>query len=321
MLSGGYVGVDVFFVISGYLITNIIITELDQQNFSILKFYERRARRIMPALFFVMLCCIPFAWMWMMPGQFKDFGQSFIAVSLFASNILFWNESGYFDAATEEKPFLHTWSLAVEEQYYMLFPIVLILLWRFGRQPVFYVVIGTAIASLLLSELSWRKFPEANFYLAPTRAWELFAGSICAFLQFGKSQKTSNILSALGLTLIVFAIFFYDEFTPFPSLYALAPVGGTALIILFGTSGTWVARLLSTKPFVGIGLISYSAYLWHQPLFAFARIRTIASGTIDNAAAGVAITCACLIDMAFCRATISQTPRSCSCQSSQCFHC
>ncbi|MEE9387194.1 MAG: acyltransferase family protein [Paracoccaceae bacterium] len=275
LLSGGYIGVDVFFVISGFLITNILIAELEAGNFSILKFYERRARRILPALFFVMLCCVPFAWAWMMPEQFKDFGQSFIAVSLFASNILFWKESGYFDTAAEEKPLLHTWSLAVEEQYYMLFPIALILLWRFGRQPVFYVITGFAIASLLLSELTWRTYPDANFYLAPTRAWELFAGSICAFLQFGKTQKSNNTLATAGLALIVFSIFYYDEFTPFPSLYALAPVVGTALIILFATGGTGVARLLSAKPLVGIGLISYSAYLWHQPLFAFARIQSI----------------------------------------------
>lgn len=273
--SGGYVGVDIFFVISGYLITSIIISELEQGTFSILRFYERRARRILPALFFVMLLCIPFAWMWMLPSQFKDFSQSLVAVSVFASNVLFWRESGYFEAASEEKPLLHTWSLAVEEQYYMLFPIFLILLWRFGRSPVFYSIIAISIISLLLSEWGWRNSPTGNFYLAPTRAWELLAGSICAFLQLNKMQKSNNALSALGLALIVFAIFFYDDSTPFPSVYALAPVVGTALIIMYGARETWVAQLLSLRGFVGIGLISYSAYLWHQPLFAFARIRSI----------------------------------------------
>lgn len=275
IFSGGYVGVDIFFVISGYLITSIIISELEQGKFSILRFYERRARRILPALFFVMLSCIPFAWMWMLPAQFKDFSQSLVAVTVFASNILFWRESGYFAAASEEKPLLHTWSLAVEEQYYMLFPIFLILLWRFGRSPVFYSIIVISIISLLLSEWGWRNKPTANFYLAPTRAWELLAGSICAFLQYGKMQKSNNALSAFGLALILFAIFVYDKSTPFPSAYALAPVLGTALIIMYGARETWVARLLSLKGFVGIGLISYSAYLWHQPLFAFARIRSI----------------------------------------------
>ena len=275
IFSGGYVGVDIFFVISGYLITSIIISELEQGKFSILRFYERRARRILPALFFVLLFCIPFAWMWMLPAQVRDFSQSLVAVSVFASNILFWRESGYFAADSEEKPLLHTWSLAVEEQYYMLFPIFLILVWRFGRSPVFYSIIAISIISLLLSEWGWRNNPEANFYLAPTRVWELLAGSISAFLQFGKTQKSNNAFSVLGLALIVFAIFFYDESTPFPSAYALAPVLGTALIIMYGARETWVARLLSLKGFVGIGLISYSAYLWHQPLFAFARIRSL----------------------------------------------
>ena len=123
LFSGGFVGVDVFFVISGYLITTILIEDIESQRFSLVNFYERRARRILPALFFVMLVCIPFAWMWMLPYQMKDFSQSLVAVSLFASNILFWRESGYFAAAAEEKPLLHTWSLAVEEQYYVLFPI------------------------------------------------------------------------------------------------------------------------------------------------------------------------------------------------------
>ncbi len=276
VFSGGYVGVDIFFVISGYLITTILINDLDQGRFSILNFYERRARRILPALFVVMLFCIPFAWMWMVPSQLKDFSQSLVAVGLFVSNILFWSESGYFSAASEIKPLLHTWSLAVEEQYYMLFPIFLMLLWRFGRNPVFYAIIVISVLSLLLSELAWRKYPSANFYLAPTRIWELFAGSIAAFIRAAHSQKPSTPLSTLGLALIIFSIFFYDDNTPFPSVYALAPVGGTALIILYGTRGTWVASLLSHKSFVGIGLISYSAYLWHQPLFAFARLRSIA---------------------------------------------
>lgn len=274
IFRGGYIGVDIFFVISGYLITNIIISELELGKFSILRFYERRARRILPALFFVMIVCIPFAWTWMFPSQFKSFSQSLVAVPLFASNILFWQKSGYFAAASEENPLLHTWSLAVEEQYYMFLPIFLILLWRFGRSPVFYSIIAISIISLILSEWGWRNQPTANFYLAPTRAWELLAGSICAFLQFGKTQKSNNTLSVIGLTLILFAIFVYDENTPFPSMYALAPVVGTALIIMYGGRESWVARLLSMRGFVGIGLISYSAYLWHQPLFAFARIRS-----------------------------------------------
>jgi peptidoglycan/LPS O-acetylase OafA/YrhL len=272
LFSGGFVGVDVFFVISGYLITTILIEDIENKRFSILNFYERRARRILPALFLVMLVFIPFAWNWMIPSQMKDFSQSLLAVSLFASNILFWRESGYFDLIAEEKPLLHTWSLAVEEQYYVLFPIFLILTWRFGKNRVFWMIVVMAAISLLLSEWGWRNYPTANFYLAPTRAWEIFAGSIAAFIVHKQGVRSNGPLSLLGLVAIVFSIFAYDENTPFPSVYALVPVLGVVLLILYGQKKTFAANLLSTKTFVGVGLISYSAYLWHQPLFAFARI-------------------------------------------------
>lgn len=270
--SGGFVGVDVFFVISGYLITTILIEDIENKRFSIVNFYERRARRILPALFFVMLVCIPFAWMWMLPSQFKDFSESLIAMSLFASNILFWRESGYFDTAAEVKPLLHTWSLAVEEQYYVLFPIFLIFFWRFGKNKVFCMIVVMAAISLLLSEWGWRNKPSANFYLAPTRAWEIFSGSIAAFIVQKKGVQKNNFLATLGLAAIIFAIFFYDETTPFPSVYALVPVIGVVLLVLYADKETVAAKLLSTKSLVGIGLISYSTYLWHQPLFAFVRI-------------------------------------------------
>lgn len=275
LFRGGFIGVDVFFVISGYLITSIIINERARNTFSLLTFYERRARRILPALFFVMLCCVPIAWIWMFPLELKDFAQSIVATTAFLSNIHFWMENGYFDIASETKPLLHTWSLAVEEQYYVMFPLFILLMWRIGRRRLFFSIIAIAIASLLLSEWGWRNIPTGNFYLAPTRAWELLAGSICAFIQFEKEQSRNEYLAAIGLGLIVFSIFYYDDSTPFPSSYSLAPVVGTALIILYGPKGTWTARLLSTRPCVGIGLISYSAYLWHQPLFAFARIRSL----------------------------------------------
>ena len=275
LFSGGFIGVDVFFVISGYLITTILIEDIENKQFSIVKFYERRARRILPALFFVMLVCIPFAWMWMLTSLMKDFSQSLVAVSLFASNILFWRESGYFDRATEEKPLLHTWSLAVEEQYYVLFPIFLILAWRFGKNKVFCMIVVMATISFLLSEWGWRNKPSANFYLAPTRAWEIFSGSIAAFIVQKKGVQKNNLLATLGLAAIIFSIFFYDETTPFPSVYALVPVLGVVLLVLYADKETIVAKLLGTKGFVGIGLISYSAYLWHQPLFAFSRIRLL----------------------------------------------
>ena len=277
--SGGFVGVDVFFVISGYLITSILIKDLDAGNFSLTRFYERRARRILPALSFVMLCCLPFAWAWMIPTDLANFGQSLIAVSVFASNILFWKESSYFAAAAEEKPLLHTWSLAVEEQFYLLFPLVIWALWRFGRQPIFWLIVLVTGASLALSELGWRFKPDANFYLIPTRAWELMIGALCALS--AARQKPSHILGLVGLGMILAAIVIFDKSTPFPSLYALVPVIGTALVIQYGGAGSLAGRLLSLKLMVAIGLISYSAYLWHQPLFAFARLRLTEAPSLE----------------------------------------
>jgi peptidoglycan/LPS O-acetylase OafA/YrhL len=275
LFSGGFVGVDVFFVISGYLITTILIEDIENKRFSIVNFYERRARRILPALFLVLLVCIPFTWMWMLPSQMKDFSQSLLAVSLFASNILFWRETSYFDAGMEEMPLQHTWSLAVGEQYYVLFPILLILTWRFGKNKVFWMVVVMAAISLLLSEWGWRKHPNANFYLAITRVWELFAGSITAFIVQKQGLQKNNFFALIGLLAIIFSIFAYNERTPFPSVYALVPIVGAILLVIYADKETITAKLLSTKTFVGIGLISYSAYLWHQPLFAFARIRML----------------------------------------------
>lgn len=273
LFGGGFVGVDVFFVISGYLITSILIEEIENKRFSFVSFYERRARRILPALFFVMLCSIPFAWMWMLPSQLKSFSKSIVYVSVFISNILFKRESGYFAAAAEEKPLLHTWSLAVEEQYYLLFPIFLFFAWRFGKNRVFWMIVAFAAMSLALSEWGWRHDATANFFLAPARVWELFAGAIAAFVVLKRGVQSNNAISLVGLCAILFAIFAYDKSTPFPSVYALVPVIGVVLLILYADKKTLAAKILGTKIFVGIGLVSYSAYLWHQPLFAFARLR------------------------------------------------
>ncbi len=275
LFSGGFVGVDIFFVISGFLITSIIASEISQNNFTFLRFYERRARRILPALFFVIACCFPFAWLWTFPVQAKELSASVVSVVFFASNIFFWMKDGYFSEASELRPLLHTWSLAVEEQYYLLFPPFLLLLWRYGRNRLFLIISILALGSLLLTELGWRFKPSANFFLAPTRAWELLAGSLCALFAFNKQPLRNNFLSSFGLALIVFAILRYDNSTPFPSSYALAPVMGACLILLFGNTGTAVAWLLSRQVLVALGLISYSAYLWHQPVFAFARIHSI----------------------------------------------
>ena len=280
LFSGGFVGVDVFFVISGYLITTVILTEVSSGGFSIVGFYERRARRILPALFLVMVVCIPFAWFWMVPAELRGFSRGMVAVPLFASNVLFWKTSGYFGSSAEENPLLHTWSLGVEEQYYIVFPLFVLLSWRLGRRRQAWLIFGIAIISLALSEWGWRNHPMGNFYLAPTRAWELLIGSLLGFATFNAplyervSARRAEVLSCLGVLLVLGAIVGYDKATPVPSLYALAPTLGTAMILGFSGAKTLVARCLSAKWIVVIGLVSYSAYLWHVPLFAMARLRS-----------------------------------------------
>ncbi len=278
LLSGGYIGVDVFFVISGFLIASIIIKEQEAGKFSISGFYERRARRILPALFFVLLATLPFTWFWLLPYELKEFGKSLLAVSSFSSNILFWQTSDYFAATAQQIPLLHTWTLAVEEQFYIIFPIFMMLFWAFGKRFLIIIIGSIALVSLFLAEWGWREFPEANFFLLPTRMWELMIGVLVAFYLFNKQQAKSYMvnqsLSLAGLVLIIIPLFFFDKGTPTPSLYTLAPTLGTALIIIFSTSDTLVYRILTVRLLVGIGLISYSAYLWHQPLFVFAHIIT-----------------------------------------------
>ncbi len=201
--SGGFVGVDIFFVISGFLITTILVGDLERGDFSIGRFYERRIRRILPALFFVVACITPVAVALMIPMQLEDFARSALAVVFFVSNILFWRETGYFAPAAEEQPLLHTWSLSVEEQFYVLFPLALAALWRFGRQRTTLVFAAIAVVSLAASEVGWRVAPTGNFYLLPTRAWELLAGSLCAFvLRDGRAMVSGRAggLAALAGT-------------------------------------------------------------------------------------------------------------------------
>lgn len=272
LFSGGFVGVDVFFVISGYLITTILIDDIENKQFSLIHFYERRARRILPALFVVMAVSILFSWYIMTPDEMRKFTQSLVAVSFFASNILFWTRTDYFDIASEEEPLLHTWSLAVEEQYYLFFPFLLLVLWRYGAKNAFSLLFVLSLLSLGLSEWGWRNFPSANFFLAPSRVWELFSGSLAAIFIYQRGVIRNDVLSLLGITAVLTAIFTYDESTPFPSFFTLLPVVGVVLVILFTSESSYLYKILSLRPLIGLGLISYSAYLWHQPIFAFSRI-------------------------------------------------
>ncbi|ARQ00763.1 hypothetical protein CAK95_17980 [Pseudorhodoplanes sinuspersici] len=273
--SGGFVGVDIFFVISGYLITSIIVAELEAGHFSLRAFYERRARRILPALFLVTLTCIPFALMWMPPEQLKSFGKSVVAVALFVSNIFFWSEAGYFTAAVDEKPLLHTWSLAIEEQYYLIFPLLMILCWPLGSRRIVLLIFLSIIPSFALAQVGSYRWPDATFFLIFSRSWELAIGGLIAFYlkaPMASGRVIRELMSFIGIGLIVWAIIFYSGKTPYPGIYALTPTLGAALIIVFAAPGTILGTILSMRPLVSIGLISYSLYLWHQPLLAFSRV-------------------------------------------------
>jgi peptidoglycan/LPS O-acetylase OafA/YrhL len=280
---GGFVGVDVFFVISGYLITSIILAEKQAGTFTLAGFYERRARRILPALFVVSLVCVPFALLWMLPDDLENFGQSLVATTFFSNNILLWLSSGYFALENEFKPLVHTWSLGVEEQYYVLFPLFILLFWRFGTRWLASSFVVAAILSFLLAKQGSSYHPEATFFLLPTRGWELLIGALSAsvlssksvFIQKLRSHVAGQLLGVIGLSMIVYSVVAFDDNTPFPSIHALLSTVGTALIILFATEQTWVGQLLGINVVMFIGLLSYSAYLWHQPLFAFARLRSL----------------------------------------------
>ena len=272
VFSGGFLGVDVFFVISGYLITGIILPELENGEFSLLKFYERRARRILPALSAIIVASIPMAWFFMLPDPLENFGQSVVATILSLNNVLLTLTSGYWDLASEFKPLIHTWSLAVEEQFYVIFPLILMVLYPLLKYRTVGVVWIIVIASFAASIFLVQDYPTSTFYLIHTRAWELGIGALGAFWEHKRRVEANNALSGLGLVLIVASIFLFSEHTQHPSYFTLIPVIGTLLVLSYAKEGTLVARLLSLKVLVGIGLISYSLYLWHQPLFSFARI-------------------------------------------------
>lgn len=290
--GGGFVGVDVFFVISGFLITSIILSDKKAGTFSIVGFYERRARRILPALFLVLLASLVPAWIWLPQSAMVGFCKSLLGVSLFGSNFVFWSEAGYFDFAAELKPLLHTWSLAVEEQFYFIFPLILVLTWRLGRLGMAIIFLGLGGMSFWAAEKYTALYPHATFFLLPTRGWELLLGAVAALYRSvipARSLENApknrfvrfviaswyQIASLTGLALVAASVFTFTKDTPFPSEYTLAPTVGTVLLILFADPRTLVGLLLSLKWLVGLGLISYSLYLWHYPLFVFTRYASV----------------------------------------------
>jgi peptidoglycan/LPS O-acetylase OafA/YrhL len=277
--TGGFVGVDVFFVISGFLITSLILKEIGENNFSLVMFWERRIRRIFPALFAVVLATIVAGWFLYFPDDFNLLGKSALAQAILMSNVFFWRQTGYFAPGIDTKPLLHTWSLAVEEQFYVLFPLLLIFLaWR-KRSAIPQAIFWLGIGSFALSVVGCYFMPAPTFYLLPTRAWELMVG---AFLAAIPGRQLSNpflneTIGLSGLGLVLYAVFVYTSNTRFPGLAALPPCLGAALIICSG-SGMKPAltnRMLALKPVVFIGLISYSLYLWHWPVLVFTKYRSL----------------------------------------------
>ena len=285
--KGGFIGVDIFFVISGYLITSIILKELIiTGSFSFKNFYQRRIKRILPALFFIMLASLPFAWIYLLPVSFIDFSKSILNSLGFSSNFYFhYSDQLYGTKSGLLKPFLHTWSLSVEEQYYILFPIVLLITFKYFRKYLIHILILGFVISLGLADWGSRNYPSFNFYILPTRGWELLAGSILAYFEITKGHRSKHqtlnlILPSIGLVLIGHSILFFNGKMFHPSFYTMSPIIGVCLIIWFSNKDELVTKILSTKLFVGVGLISYSLYLWHYPIFAFARINDFFYGDI-----------------------------------------
>lgn len=272
-MPGGYVGVDIFFVISGYLITRLIFKDLDRDRFSIVEFWERRVRRILPPLAVVILATAVGGWFLLTPFDYKDLAETILAQALLVSNIYFWKQSGYFARDAEQMPLLHTWSLAVEEQFYLFFPFLLLAVSRFCRRRLVPVIVGIGGFSFLLSVYCSYRHQQVNFYLLPTRAWELLIGALLAAIPaLGGRRWVGEVVSAVGLVAMLVAIFFYGDNPRFPGLAAVLPCGGAALIIWAnGQRLTWVGKLLALRPVVFIGLISYSLYLWHWPMLVLHR--------------------------------------------------
>lgn len=279
LLAGGFLGVDIFFVISGYLITSIILKELVfENNFSFLNFYERRFRRIMPVLISVISTTFIFSWFILVPTTFVEFAQSVQYSLLFSSNIFF-HFSGIEYIAQDGllKPLLHTWSLSVEEQYYIIFPILLFFIYKNYNNYLLIVLVILFFLSLFIANNLSYSSKSFNFYMLHTRGWELLAGSFLAYMEIEKKIKSKNItirnfLSLSGLFLIIFSIIFFDEETRHPSIYTILPILGVSLIVFYANSTALIGKILASKLLVSIGLISYSLYLWHYPVFAFARL-------------------------------------------------
>jgi peptidoglycan/LPS O-acetylase OafA/YrhL len=280
-IGGGFVGVDIFFVISGFLISTIIYENLDRGTFSFLEFYIRRIRRIFPALIVVLIACIILGWFVLLAEEYKQLGKHMLASAGFVANIIFWNEAGYFDNAADTKPLLHLWSLGIEEQFYILWPLITWFAW-IRKFNLLIIIIFLLLLSFGLNIFGLKHYPVAIFFSPLTRFWELFFGAFIAWITIYRSSLFKkfpfninlflNFCSAVGLILITYSFFVINKQYDFPGFWALVPILGAALIILSGNH-TWLnSKILSNRVLVWFGLISFPLYLWHWPLLSFARI-------------------------------------------------
>lgn len=274
--SGGYVGVDVFFVISGYLITSVILNDLSAETFSLVKFFERRVRRIFPALFAMASLSFLVGWLVLLPIDMQRFSKSLMWLSGFVSNLLFAREEDYFDIFSDLKPLLHTWSISVEEQFYIVFPILILAVWKFRKSWLPLVFAAIALASFSYAARDHNFYQSKNFYLLLPRIWELMVGALLAKWDRTKlaaklGSRNLEFLSFLGIIFVLFPIFYFSEERPISTYGLLLPTLGAGLIILCSSAISRVGKVLSGRFLVSIGLCSYSIYLWHQPFFIFAR--------------------------------------------------
>lgn len=285
LLPGGFAGVDVFFVISGYLITAIIAGELAQGRFSLWRFYERRVRRIVPALAAMLAATTIAGWAILAPEDFSQYSKALVAASLFAANLQFARGTDYFDSAEGLQPLIHTWTLGVEEQFYLLFPLLLLAASRWRKDALLVLVALIGLASFALALWLTPRWPVAAFYLLPTRMWELMLGAACALLP--RVPRANAPLAATGLGLIFAGFWLIGPQTPAPGPLFLLPTAGTALVILFAQSGTGTARLLGWRLLVVTGMISFGTYLWHQPVLFFLHYVWFGSLPVAVTAAGI----------------------------------
>lgn len=278
-VSGGFIGVDVFFVISGYLITSLIQRDIDADRFSMVSFWERRVRRILPASIFCLLGTLAFGSLLMLPHDFAKLAESALAQSLTLSNVYFWRDAGYFSGASETKPLLNTWSLSVEEQFYLLYPLFLVTLGKSRHVSVRQGIVAVIAVSFGISIWGVAYRPSACFFLLPTRAWELLVGGLLVTLPaVSLGVRLRECAAFAGIILVVVPGFAFDSSTPFPGFAALLPCAGAALVIVANSDplhSTFVGRFLSHRAIVFLGVISYSLYLWHWPIMAFARYMLI----------------------------------------------